>query len=231
MKHTSSIPLGAVILSLLSLVIIAITSCNNGETYAKMKEKERDAINRFLQNNHFVGPINVINESTFAAQGETTNNERNEFVLFQEDGIYMQIVRKGSGKTMIEMAREQPDSTITKTICCRFFEYDIENADTTCANIYQKDNNIVDKMQVTYTRLGRSYTAYFTDGRMRERYYTSSVVPTAWLKPLDYIRLVKKEGAGDVAKVRLIVPHSSGTANASTYVLPFYYEITYQLGN
>jgi hypothetical protein len=33
-----------------------------------------------------------------------------------------------------------------------------------------------------------------------------------------------------VAKVRLIVPHSSGTSNASQYVLPYDYEITYQLG-
>lgn len=213
------------------LAAVSFSACNKGETYAKMKEKERDAINRFLQSNHFVGPINVINEATFSAQGEMTRTERNEFVLFEDDGIYMQIVRKGAGQSMIEMAREQPDSTVTKTVCCRFFEYDIENADTTCANIYQKDNNIVDKMQVTYTRLGRSYTAYFTDGRMRERYYTSSVVPSGWLKPLDFIRLVKKEGAGDVAKVRLIIPHSSGTANAYTYVLPFYYEITYQLGN
>ena len=218
---------------LLTLVIsaFAFCSCNNGETYAKMKEKERDAIERFLQTNSFVGPIRVISESTFNAQGQQTNNDNNEFVLFEDDGIYMQIVRKGSGQTMIEMAREQPDSTITKTICCRFFEYDIENGDTTCTNMTAAYNNLVDKMQCTYTCLGRSYTAYFIYGRMMQVYSSSSVVPTGWLKPLDYIRLVKKEGAGEVAKVRLIIPHSSGTNTAYNYVLPFYYEITYQLGN
>ncbi len=219
--------------SILSAVLVlaaAISSCKNGETYAKMKEKERDAIERFIQSNKFVGNITVINEDAFKAQGETTNVDKHEFVKFESDGIYMQIVRKGTGQTMIEMAREQPDSTITKTICCRFFEYDIQNGDTTCSNIYQTQNAFVDKMQCTYTRLGRSYTASFTEGRMRSFYSSSSVVPKGWLKPLDYIRLAKSEGVGEVAKVRLIVPHSSGTANAGTYVKPFYYEITYQLG-
>lgn len=207
-----------------------MSSCKNGETYAKMKEKERDAIDRFISSNKFVGYINVISEETFKSQGETTNVDNHEFVRFESDGIYMQIVRKGAGQTMIEMAKEQPDSTITKTICCRFFEYDIQNGDTTCSNIYQTQNAFVDKMQCTYTRLGRSYTASFTEGRMKSFYSSSSVVPKGWLKPLDYIRLAKTEGAGEVAKVRVIVPHSSGTANAGTYVKPFYYEITYQLG-
>lgn len=207
-----------------------MSSCKNGETYAKMKEKERDAIDRFISSNKFVGYINVISEETFKSQGEMTNVDNHEFVRFESDGIYMQIVRKGAGQTMIEMAKEQPDSTITKTICCRFFEYDIQNGDTTCSNIYQTQNAFVDKMQCTYTRLGRSYTASFTEGRMKSFYSSSSVVPKGWLKPLDYIRLAKTEGAGEVAKVRVIVPHSSGTANAGTYVKPFYYEITYQLG-
>ncbi|MDE7118722.1 MAG: DUF4827 domain-containing protein, partial [Bacteroidaceae bacterium] len=44
---------------------------------------------------------------------------------------------------------------------------------------------------------------------------------------IQFIRLTKV--AGEEAKVRIIVPHSSGTANASGHVLPFYYEITYQI--
>ena len=54
-----------------------------------------------------------------------------------------------------------------------------------------------------------------------------NMVPKGWLKPLNYIRLTRV--AGNEAKVRLIVPHSSGTTNASGYVLPFFYEITYQV--
>ncbi|MBP5377370.1 MAG: DUF4827 domain-containing protein [Bacteroidaceae bacterium] len=221
---------------LMAMVICAavFTSCKNGETYAKMKERERNAIEGFISWNHFTGRINVITEDTFNAQGQTTNTDKNEFVRFEKDGIYMQIVRKGVGYTMYELsapdAQYNPDSTTTQTICCRFLEYDIENADTTCTNMYQTQNAYVDKMQCTYTRLGKSYTAWFTAGKMKEYHSSSSVVPTGWLKPLDYIRLAKSEGSGEVAKVRLIVPHSSGTANAGVYVLPFYYEITYQLG-
>ena len=55
----------------------------------------------------------------------------------------------------------------------------------------------------------------------------NSQVPAGWLKPLNYIKLTKV--AGEEAKVRLIVPHTSGTTNASGHVLPFYYEITYQI--
>ena len=136
----------------------------------------------------------------------------------------MQIVRKGEGKNMVEMAKEQADSTISKVLLCRFFEYDIQNADTTISNYYV--SAIVDKMLCTYKHQGRSYSASFTEGRMRQAY--SGYVPAGWLKPLDYIRLTRN--AGKQAKVRLIVPHSSGTSNASNYVLPYYYEISYELG-
>lgn len=204
-------------------------SCNKGETYADMKDKERNAIQNFLATNHFVGSIHVIDEATFNAQGQTTNSTTdNQFVLFEDDGIYMQIVRKGDGQSMIDMAMEQPDSTISKLILCRFLEYDIESADTVCTNL--NNSGVVDKMLCKYTRRGRSYTASFTEGIMKRTYSSSTVVPKGWLKPLDYIRLAKSSGSGEVAKVRLIVPHSSGTANAGTYVLPFYYEISYQLG-
>ncbi|MBQ9164022.1 MAG: DUF4827 domain-containing protein [Bacteroidaceae bacterium] len=201
-----------------------LAACNDGETYAEMKDKEKNSINKFLKDNELVGPIKVISESTFLEQDSLTNVDENEFVLFNEDGIYMQIVRKGEGKNMVEMAKEQADSTISKVLLCRFFEYDIQNADTTISNYYV--SAIVDKMLCTYKHQGRSYSASFTEGRMRQAY--SGYVPAGWLKPLDYIRLTRN--AGKQAKVRLIVPHSSGTSNASNYVLPYYYEISYELG-
>ena len=150
----------------------------------------------------------------------------NEFVCFSNSGIYMQIVRRGEGRSMIEMAKEDPDSTITKVVLCRFFEYDIESGDTITNN--QEASSIVDKMQVKYTHLSRAYTASFTEGYMLKQ-YGSSVVPTGWLKPMDFIRLTRQPDP-KTAKVRLIVPHTSGTSNATGYVLPMYYEITYQLG-
>lgn len=207
--------------------LTAIFSCDDGETYADRKNKEKRAISAFLLDNQYTnGPITVINEEQFFAQDSTTDTLKNEFVLFNDDGIYMQIIKAGEGKTMAEMAKTQSaDSTISKTILCRFLEYDIEASSLNATNIYQ--SSIVDKMLVKYSHRSRSYTASFTEGIMKSRYNTS-VVPKGWLKPLDYIRLSRN--SGKIAKVRLIVPHSSGTGNASNYVLPMYYEITYQLG-
>ena len=206
-----------------STSILTTTSCKEDETYAEQKDKEKKAIGQFLEDNDFVGKITPISEEQFYAQDSTTDLSKNEFVRFNDDGIYMQIVRKGNGPTMVELAKDRKDSTVTRPLICKFLEYDIEGADTTYSNIYMSSIN--DKMLCTYSHYGRSYTASFTEGVMQSAY--GSTVPKGWLKPLDYIRLTKV--AGEEAKVRLIVPHSSGTNNASGYVLPFYYEITYQI--
>lgn len=204
--------------------ITATFSCNDEETYAEMKKKEKHAIENFIKDNDYTGPITVITEKQFAEQDSTTDTTRNEFVLFEDDGIYMQVISRGEGKSMKEMSKEQPDSTVSKNILCRFLEYDIESAEVTATNKYS--SSIVDKMLCKYKHRGRSYTASFTSGMMLST-YSSATVPSGWLKPLDYIRLTKN--AGRIAKVRLIVPHSSGTSNAQGYVLPMYYEISYQL--
>ncbi len=204
--------------------ITAVFSCNDEETYAEMKKKEKHAIENFIKDNDYTGPITVITEKQFAEQDSTTDTTRNEFVLFEDDGIYMQVINRGEGKSMIEMSKEQPDSTVSKNILCRFLEYDIESAEVTATNKYS--SSIVDKMLCKYKHRGRSYTASFTSGMMLST-YSSATVPSGWLKPLDYIRLTKNSGR--IAKVRLIVPHSSGTSNAQGYVLPMYYEISYQL--
>ena len=66
-----------------------LNSCNKGETYSEMKKKEKNAIEAFIKDNSLIGPIHVISESTFYAQDSLTDTKNNEFVLFQEDGIYM----------------------------------------------------------------------------------------------------------------------------------------------
>lgn len=216
---------------IVSLVLIlfyatTLTSCQEGETYADMKEKEKEAINRFVEGNRYTGRIQVIPEEQFEAQGYTTDTVKNEFVLFNKTGIYMQIVRPGIGESMIEMAKKDADSTITKEIICRFLEYDIESGYETIENFKESNSKTIEKMQCKYSHRGRSYSASFTLGQMMNKY--GSPVPAGWLKPLDYIRLTRQ--TDNLAKVRIIVPHSSGTNNASGYVLPMYYEITYQLG-
>lgn len=202
-------------------------SCSDGETYAERKKKEERAIGQFLQDNDFVGKINPITEEQFYAQDSTTDVSKNEFVRFGSDGIYMQIVRKGNGPTMVELAKERKDSTVTRPILCKFLEYDIMGGDTTNTNqtIYKDMTSKIDEMMCTYDHYSRSYTASFTIGTMKEVY--GSVVPQGWLKPLDFVRLTKTDG--EEAKVRIIVPHSSGTSNASGKVQPFYYEITYMI--
>lgn len=227
------------IIGVLALAFTSFTvmSCDDDETYADKKDKEKRSINKFIEDNIICGPITVISEKQFIAQDSMTDTARNEFVLFEDDGIYMQIIRRGEGKSMAQMAKEQStDSTISKVLLCRFMEYDIQNGYIACDNIFDDigltselstgNNSSTDKMLCKYTHQGRSYTASFTEGSMFRKY--GSVVPKGWLKPLDYILLTRM--AGKEAKVRLIVPHSSGTSDASGYVLPMYYEINYMLG-
>ncbi|MBR3091790.1 MAG: DUF4827 domain-containing protein [Bacteroidaceae bacterium] len=209
---------------LTTLTLLCSTSCHDSETYAEMRKKEKRAIARFIDDNDICGKIKVISEEEFYAKDSVTDTVSNEFVLFNDDGIYMQIVRRGEGSTMREMAKANGDSTINRTILCRFMEYDIEAGDSTYTNYYSP--SIVDKMLCNYNDKNRTFSASFTEGMMSSRY--GSNVPTGWIKPLTFVRLTRY--AGKIAKVRLIVPHASGTTNASNYVLPCYYEITYQLG-
>lgn len=61
--------------------------------------------------------------------------------------------------------------------------------------------------------------------------YSSTAVPSGWLVPLTYIKLGRPASETDeIAKVKLIVPHSMGQSNASQNVYPCMYEITYQQG-
>ncbi|MBO7568888.1 MAG: DUF4827 domain-containing protein [Bacteroidaceae bacterium] len=206
---------------------IFTVSCKDGETYAERKKKEEKSIGQFIQDNDFVGKINPITEEQFYAQDSMTDLSKNEFVRFNSDGIYMQIVRKGEGPTMAELAKGRADTTVTRPILCKFLEYDIQGGDTTCTNmtIHKDMTSQIDEMMCTYSHYSRSYTASYTKGEMKNTY--GSGVPTGWLKPLDFIRLTKVDG--EEAKVRIIVPHSSGTSNASGHVQPFYYEITYMI--
>ena len=75
---------------------LAFQSCNNGKTYAEMKEDEREAIKRFIE----VNDIKVISEDQFEAQDSLTNVSDNEYVLFEESGVYMQVIDRGNGELL-----------------------------------------------------------------------------------------------------------------------------------
>ena len=206
-------------LTLTLLAIVALASCSDSETYADMKKKERSAINRYIANQK----IKVISEDVFNAQNQTTNVDKNEWVLFDGTGVYMQIVREGCGKKL--------ESGKTEKILCRFNEYNILESDSTlqCSNIYSYLWE-VEKMTVKNTS-GTFSGTFDKESSLMYNTYSSTAVPSGWLVPLTYIKLGRPASATDeIAKVKLIVPHSMGQSNASQNVYPCMYEITYQLG-
>ena len=206
-------------LALTLLAIVALASCSDSETYADMKKKERSAINRYIANQK----IKVISEDVFNAQNQTTNVDKNEWVLFEGTGVYMQIVREGCGKKL--------ESGKTEKILCRFNEYNILESDSSlqCSYIYRYPW-LVEKMTVKNTS-GTFSGTFDKESSPMYNTYNSTAVPSGWLVPLTYIKLGRPASATDeIAKVKLIVPHSMGQSNASQNVYPCMYEITYQKG-
>lgn len=189
-----------------ALLTLAWSSCEDVETYAEMKEKEKANIENFIREQG----IKVITKEDFKVD-TITNIEENEFVLFEDKGVYMQIVRRGEGRMM-----EDGDRGI---FMARYLEYNIETGDTLSGNLYASYPDYF-----TCKREGDSYTASFTQGYMMSIYGTSAV-PTGWLVPFGYIKPGRPNDKA--AKVRLILPHSESTALAAQYVYPTFYEITY----
>ena len=193
--------------------VLLSAACNDYETYGELKEKERDNIERFISDSGFV----VIRESQFHAQGDLTIGDK-QFVYLDKSGVYMQIVRKGCG--------EKIKDGETLSVLCRFVHKSIQ-ATTMLYNSYYF---IFDPDIMNVTRSGSTYSATFVSGVMLNAYGSS--VPEGWLVPLQYVnigRLTKPDD--ELARVKLIVPHSQGTTqNAKSNVIPYYYDITFQRG-
>jgi len=212
------------IFPILTALVLLATSCQHYETYSDRKAKERSAIDRFIQEEG----IEVISEEMFKAQGETTDTAQNQYVRLSRSGVYMQIIRPGYGNKIEE------NKTIN--IYCRFMEKNIMTDSVMLRNDeryllysstgYQDMSQYPDKMSVK--RTGTTITASFVSGAMYT-YHGSAQVPSGWLVPLNYVSVDVPPAGSDeeIAKVRLIVPHSQGTADATSSVYPCYYEITY----
>ena len=194
------------LISLIALLTIGFSSCKEYETYADQKEKERKHINEFIKDQG----IKVISKEAFEAKGQMTDTATNEFVLFEDKGIYMQIVRKGEGEMMKDGTRG--------VYLTRYLEYNIAEGDTISGNLY---SSVPDKF--ICERKGDTFSASFTYGYMYGIYGSS--VPKGWMLPLSYITPGRPNDKA--AKVRLIVPHGESTSLAAQYVYPTYYEITY----
>lgn len=200
--------------SLAALLIIVMTSamvsCDDGETYGDMKEKERKAISEFISERG----IKVIDEKTFHAQGDSTDLESDEFVYLNNSGVYMQIVSHGNGNYLEE------DKQVN--LLCRYIEYNIQGQYFLTRNDTGREYDIL-----TVMRTGSTYTGVFASGIMSSNYGSS--VPAGWLVALPYLRLDPQDNPDhEIAKVNLIVPHSQGTSTASGSVYPCFYTITFQ---
>lgn len=199
------------ILFIMIAVVAVLASCNDYETYGDKKEKERNAIEKYISDHS----ITVISEDQFNSQGNTTKLDRNEYVKLNKTGVYMQIVREGCG--------DQLKDGQTVNLICRYKEYDILNDSMQTRN--DLTAYLPDIMYVT--RSGSVYTAAFVSGVMKTVY--SAAVPAGWLVPLTYIKVGRPQSQTDESsKVRLIVPHGQGHALASSNVTPYHYEITFE---
>ncbi len=198
--------------------IIAFASCSNSETYADQKKKERSAINKLIADS----TINVISESTFSAQDSTTDVSKNQYVLFESSGVYMQIIRKGCG--------EKIKDGETVTVLCRFTEYNLLQGADSVQLSNMGTSWLVDKIMVK--RNSGTFTASFDkNSSLMYTAYNSAAVPNGWLVPLSYINIGRPTEDGDeIAKVKLIVPHSQGQQYALQNVYPCLYELTFQRG-
>lgn len=192
---------------------VVVSSCSDYETYGDKKDKERNAISKFISDHN----ITVISEDQFNKQGKTTDISKNEFVKFDRNGVYLQIVRQGCGSELVDGGQA--------TLVCRYAETNI------FADTIQTYNNAPgyaatpDRMFIS--RATSVYSAQFLDGVMSKVY--GATVPAGWLVPMPYIKIGHPTSeTEECSKVRLIVPHTQGHAYSSSNVIPYYYEITYE---
>lgn len=203
---------------LLALVgAVVFTSCSDSETYADQKKKERSAINSYIAKNG----IKVISEDEFF-KDSLTDTTKNEFVLFESSGVYMQIIRKGCG--------EKIKDGENATVLCRFTERNLMTDSLQLSNDIISYASLVDKMNVK--RNSGTFTASFdASSSVMYSVYGSTSVPSGWLVPLAYIKLGRPASENDqIAKVRIIVPHTQGQPYAVQGVYPCLYDITYERG-
>ena len=79
--------------------VLSFAACNDSETYKAMRDRELDSISSFLRKEN----IKVISEDEFNRRWKNhekltdTAKNNNEWVLFNSNGIYMQVIDQGCG--------------------------------------------------------------------------------------------------------------------------------------
>ena len=142
-------------------------------------------------------------------------------MVFGNSGVYMQIRREGVGN------RLEPGQS--KQVIARYTEFNILRDSLQSSNetlYYNTTPDIID-ISNTYGTFTASFNIDDGGGAMY-RTYGSTSVPAGWLIPFTYIRLGRQVSDEQIAKVRLIIPHSQGQSDASSNVYPCFYEISFQ---
>lgn len=218
-KHIDTMSKGLLFLCLLLLSATVFTACSDDETYADQVKRERSAISAYLADSS----VNVISEETFRNQNYTTDTAKNQFVLFESSGLYMQIVRKGTGKPIAsgESAR----------ILCRYTERNLLTDSIQVSNIISPYYyRYVEVMNVS-NNSGTFSGSFEKERSLMYLFYGSTAIPSGWLAALPYLNFDRYVNANsEIAKVRLIVPHDIGQSYASSGVYPCLYDITFERG-
>ncbi|WP_439423242.1 DUF4827 domain-containing protein [Segatella copri] len=217
--------------------VLSFAACNDSETYKDKRDRELDSISSFLRKEN----IKVISEDEFTRRWNDnqrltdTAKNNNEWVLFNSNGIYMQVIDQGCG----DYIRKGE----TADVLVRFDEYNLSYAAEMSNKCLTLSNNVpaysyyVDKMSVTNT--SGTFTGSFVNPKaslMALTYnssYTgiSSTVPSGWLIPFSWVKIGRPKTDDDrIAHVRLLVPHSYGTTSASGSVQACVYDMTLQKG-
>ncbi len=217
--------------------VFSFAACNDSETYKDMRDRELDSISSFLRKEN----IKVISEDEFTRRWNDnqrltdTAKNNNEWVLFNSNGIYMQVIDQGCGDYIKKGE--------TADVLVRFDEYNLSYAAEMSNKCLTLSNNVpaysyyVDKMSVTNT--SGTFTGSFVNPKaslMALTYnssYTgiSSTVPSGWLIPFSWVKIGRPKTDDDrIAHIRLLVPHSYGTTSASGSVQACVYDMTLQKG-
>ncbi len=217
--------------------VFSFAACNDSETYKDKRDRELDSISSFLRKEN----IKVISEDEFTRRWNDnqrltdTAKNNNEWVLFNSNGIYMQVIDQGCGDYIKKGE--------TADVLVRFDEYNLSYAAEMSNKCLTLSNNVpaysyyVDKMSVTNT--SGTFTGSFVNPKaslMALTYnssYTgiSSTVPSGWLIPFSWVKIGRPKTDDDrIAHIRLLVPHSYGTTSASGSVQACVYDMTLQKG-
>lgn len=221
--------------------MFSMVACDDTETYADLVKTERDSISAFLRNEQ----ITVISEKEFKERFDNgvtpltdtvpvSKGGKNEYVLFESNGIYMQVINDGCGDYIAKGK--------TKNVLCRFTEYCLANRAKICDDAITLTNDVpayaamTDEISVTNT--SGTFEGSFVDikksllaNTYNSSYYgtVSATVPSGWLIPFTWIKVGRLITADDeLAHVRLLVPHTYGTTSASASVYACLYDIRFQ---